>query len=273
MERITHGSVFSGMGGFDLAADWCGIKNLFNCELNPFLRDIVLGNHWPEAKRFENVETADFNIYRNAINILSGGFPCQDNSDANQTLSRKTGLQGERTGLFFSMCRAIDTIRPDFVVAENVAGILSVNSGRDFKTILSELARMGYDAEWRMCRSAEAGAIHVRKRLYIVAYRNGLGLQKGQSFFAYVPATTKQEAWEFAGTSIQTLRGGAWTNEPPVPCMVNGFPSAIHGYSERQVYREQIQAYGNAVSPQIATAIFRRIIEILQPIKANIKPF
>jgi DNA (cytosine-5)-methyltransferase 1 len=259
---MTHGSLFSGIGGFDLAAEWMGWENAFHCEVNEFGR-YILNYYWPESKLYEDVTTADFTQYRNKLNVLSGGFPCQDNSKANQSISRKSGLSGERTGLAFHMLRAVDEIGPQAVVAENVGDFLTVNGGKDFRTILGELASMGYNAEWRICRSSDVGAPHERQRLYIVAYADCIRLQKGQTFFSYVHETSSQITWMPTGTPIQTFRGGAWSSEPPFPCVDDGFSLAMAGFTASQWRKEQIKAYGNAVSPQIPYYIFKAINELI----------
>lgn len=260
---MTHGSLFSGIGGFDLAAEWAGIDNLFHCEINPFGQQI-LNYYWPETELYENIETADFRKYRGRINHLSGGFPCQDNSNANQSNTRKQGLSGARTGLAYHMLRAVDECRPDFIEAENVGDFLTVNGGKDFRTILGELAGMGYNAEWRVCRSSDVGAPHHRERLYIIAYSNGLRLQEGQTFFSHVSETAQSLPWVVDGTSVQTFRGGAWSCEPPALCVDDGLSLAMAGFTASQWRKEQIKAYGNAVTPQIPYAIFKAIEQFNQ---------
>lgn len=259
---MTHASLFSGIGGFDLAAEWDGYKNEFHCEINPFGR-LILNYYWPQSKLYENVETADFKKHRGTINVLSGGFPCQDASIAKQWGEGQQGLQGSRTGLAFHMLRAIDEIRPDAVIAENVANFLNINGGKDFAIILTELARMGYNAEWRICRSSEVGAPHHRERLYLVAYPSYIRLQKGQTFFSNVCEEGKQISWVANGASIQTFRGGDWACEPPALCVDDGLSLAMAGFTASQWRKEQIKAYGNAVTPQIPYAIFKSIDEIL----------
>lgn len=258
---MTHGSLFSGIGGFDLAAEWSGIDNIFHCEINPF-GQLILNYYWPESILYKNVETTDFRPHRGRINILSGGFPCQDNSNANQSISRKSGLSGIRTGLAFQQLRAVDEIRPDFVEAENVSDFLTVNEGKDFRTVLGELATMGYNAEWRVCRSSDVGATHHRERLYIIAYSNSIRLSKEQTFFSHVSEKKSSLTWRPVGTPIQTYRGGAWAYEPPFPVLDDGLPAAMGGFTESQWRQEQIKALGNAVSPQIPYAINQSIIEI-----------
>ena len=156
---MRHGSLFSGIGGFDLAAEWIGWENVFHCEWIKDKQD-HLKSKWPSAISYGDIETTDFTIHRGRVDILTGGFPCQDASIAKQDGKGQQGLQGERTGLAFQMLRAINEIRPKFVVAENVANFLKVNGGSDARTILTELARLGYNAEWRICRASEVGAPH-----------------------------------------------------------------------------------------------------------------
>lgn len=130
MDKIlTHGSLFSGIGGFDLAAEWMGWENMFHCEWNEFGQRI-LNYYWPKAECYGDITKTDFTIWRGRIDVLSGGFPCQDASIAKQDGNGQQGLQGKRTGLFFEMVRAIEEIRPKYIIAENVANILKTNGGK-----------------------------------------------------------------------------------------------------------------------------------------------
>lgn len=247
---MTHGSLFSGIGGFDLAAEWMGWENLFHCEWVEEKRK-HLEQKFKTSVSHGDITNTDFTIYNGRIDVLTGGFPCQDASIAKQDGEGQQGLQGERTGLFFEMCRAIEEIRPKFIVAENVSNILKTNGGGDFYKILSELSAMGYNAEWRVCYASEVGAPHHRARLYIVAYSNSIRLQPRQSFFSNVHTKTSPFSWKLSGTLVQIVRGGAWKTEPPVLCVDDGLPSKL--------VRSQLHGYGNAVVPQIPLAIFKSI--------------
>jgi DNA (cytosine-5)-methyltransferase 1 len=249
---MRHGSLFSGIGGFDLAAEWMGWDNVFHCEIEQDKRQF-LELKWPKAESYGDISATDFSKWRGKIDILTGGFPCQDASIAKQDGEGQQGLQGERTGLAYEMLRAIREIRPRYIIAENVANFLKTNGGRDFTTILSELSRMGYNAEWRTCYAAEVGAPHKRKRLYIVAYSKSIGLQPGQTYFSHVAAEASPFCWRPYGAAIQISRGGAWNSEPPILCVDNGLPSKL--------VRRQIHGYGNAVVPQIPFAIYKAISE------------
>lgn len=249
---MTHGSLFSGIGGFDLAAEWMGWQNVFHCEFDTD-KQKDLKHNFPKSISHGDITTTDFRIYRNRISILTGGFPCQDASLAKQYGKGQQGLQGSRTGLFWYMVRAIEEIRPKYIVAENVANILKTNGGADFKTILTELARLGYNAEWRVCRASEVGAPHHRARLYLVAYPNSLRKKQGQTFFSYVSETPSPFTWRPCGATVQISRAGYWQSEPPILCMDDGVSAKL--------VRKQLHGYGNAVVPQIAFAIFKAIQE------------
>jgi DNA (cytosine-5)-methyltransferase 1 len=257
---MNHGSLFSGIGGFDLASEWMGWNNVFHCEWNEFGQR-VLKYYWPNAISYGDITKTDFTIHRGTIDILTGGFPCQDASLAKQDGEGQQGLRGKRTGLLYEFIRAISEIGPAFIVAENVANILKTNGGADFSTILTELSRLGYNAEWRVCRASEVGAPHHRARLYLVAYANSVRLQEGQTFFSHVCEKASQIPWSVNGASIQTFRGGDWKCEPPSICMDDGFSGKIFGLSSSQFRKEQIKAYGNAIVPQIAYQIFKAIDE------------
>lgn len=250
---MKHGSTFTGIGGFDLAAEWMGWENVFHCEYEQYKRQ-RLEQNFPHSISYGDITKTDFRTHRGQIAVLTGGFPCQDASIAKQDGNGQQGLQGERTGLFYEFIRAIEEINPEYVVAENVANILKTNGGQDFSAILTELSRMGYNAEWRVCRASETGAPHHRARLYLVAYANRIRLQKGQSFFAHVRETTSPFTWRPYGTTVQISRGSSWESEPPILCLDDGIPSKL--------VREGLHGYGNAIVPQIAFKIFKAIDEI-----------
>ena len=249
---MRHGSLFSGIGGFDLAAEWMGWENVFHCEIEEWKRKFLECRF--KCKSHSDVTTTDFAVYRGGIDILTGGFPCQDASIAKQWGEGQQGLQGSRTSLFYNMVRAIGEIKPKFVVAENVSNILKTNGGADFRAILTELAGMGYNAEWRVCRASELGAPHHRARLYLVAYPDSIRLNEKQTFFSYVSEKTSPWPWDVAGTTVQAVRGGAWISKPPSICLDDGISGRL--------VRDRLHGYGNAIVPQIAYNIFKKISEL-----------
>lgn len=138
---MTHGSLFSGGGGFDLAAQWAGWTNLFNCEINPFCRTI-LKYHFPDAEQYSDIRTTDFSIWRGRIDVLSGGFPCQPFSQA----GKRKGTDDDRY-LWPEMLRAIREVRPRWVVGENVLGIVNWSKGLVFEQVCADLEAEGYEVQ------------------------------------------------------------------------------------------------------------------------------
>lgn len=172
---MNHGSLFSGMGGFDLAAEWMGWNNIFHCEWNPFGQK-VLKHYWPYAKSYSDITKTDFTIHRGAIDIISGGFPCQPYSVA----GKRKGKEDDRH-LWPEMLRAIREIQPRWVVGENVPGLLNWNGGMVLDEIKADLEASGFEVFPPLILPAcSVNAPHRRDRLWIVAYaesdtrRNGI---------------------------------------------------------------------------------------------------
>ena len=163
---MNHGSLFSGIGGFDLAAEWMGWENVFHCEMNEFGRK-VLNHYWPQSISHENIITTDFNIYRGRIDILSGGFPCQPYSNAGKRL----GKEDDRH-LWPQMLRAIQEIRPRWIVGENVLGLVNWSDGLVFEEVQSDLEAEGYSVQPYVLPAASVNAPHRRDRVWFVAFKN-----------------------------------------------------------------------------------------------------
>jgi DNA (cytosine-5)-methyltransferase 1 len=155
------GSLFAGIGGFDLAAAWMGWSTAWVSEIDPFAC-AVLAKHFPDAPNHGDITAIDFTTVEH-VDILVGGFPCQDISNA----GKREGITGERSGLWKEYARAIRELRPRYVVVENVAALKS----RGLDIVLGDLAQLGYDAEWRVFGADDVGAPHRRDRLWILAYR------------------------------------------------------------------------------------------------------
>jgi len=168
---MTHGSLFSGIGGFDLAARWCGWTNVFNCEIDPFCRQ-VLDKNFPEAIKYSDVRTTDFTIHRGTIDVLSGGFPCQPFSIA----GKRKGTDDPRH-LWPEYLRAIKEIQPGFVVGENVYGIVNWNKGLVFEQICADLEGEGYEVQPLILPACAKNANHRRDRVWFVAHAN-IGTEK-----------------------------------------------------------------------------------------------
>jgi len=172
---MTHGSLFSGIGGFDLAARWMGWDNVFHVERDPFCRE-VLAHHFPEAQSFDDVKAFDATPFRGRLRVLSGGFPCQPFSAA----GKRAGTSDDRY-LWPEMFRIIREARPTYVVAENVRGLISWNEGLVLDTVCADLEGEGYEVLPVVLPAASVNAPHRRDRIWIVAYRDdGLGEQSKQ---------------------------------------------------------------------------------------------
>jgi DNA (cytosine-5)-methyltransferase 1 len=163
---MKHGSLFSGIGGFDLAAEWMGWENVFHCEWMEFPRK-VLDYYWPDADSHVDICKTDFTKYANTIDILTGGFPCQPFSLA----GKRKGTDDERY-LWHEMLRAIREIKPKWVIAENVFGIVNIDGGMVFEQVCLDLEAEGYEVQPFIIPAAAKNAPHRRDRCWFVAYSN-----------------------------------------------------------------------------------------------------
>ena len=154
---MTHGSLFSGIGGFDFAAEWMGWENVFHCEWNEFGQK-VLKHYWPKAISYEDITKTDFTIRRGRIDILTGGFPCQPYSHAGKRLGK-----ADERHLWPEMLRAIQEIKPTYVVGENVSGLISWNAGMVFEEVQTDLEAEGYEVQPFVLPAAGVGAPHKQR--------------------------------------------------------------------------------------------------------------
>ena len=234
---MTHGSLFSGIGGFDLAAQWAGWTNSFNCEINPFCKT-VLAYHFPDAKQYSDIRTTDFTVWRGLIDVLSGGFPCQPFSLA----GKRKGTKDDRH-LWPEMLRAIREISPRWVVGENVFGIVNWSDGLVFEKVCAELETEGYEVQPYILPACAVNAPHRRDRVWFVAHSadaRAEGLRERQE-----PADKCRTAAyaESLGSSIPgQARNGRrgfenrrtipdWENfptQPPVRCGNDGLSTPTH---------------------------------------------
>ena len=214
---ITHASVFSGIGGPEVAAVMLGWENLFHCEINPFGKAVL--DYWfPNSKSYEDITTTDFSEWRGRVNVLTGGFPCQPFSYAGQ----RRGAQDDRY-LWPYMFRCIDQIQPDYVVAENVAGILtmveqgevsevassadlfdSLNDIRGYRLretftlqrICDDLESHGYSVQPLLIPACAVGAPHRRDRVFIIGRRNA-------TYTGSCGQSASEQQGERAGQAVQ----------------------------------------------------------------------
>lgn len=162
-DRPTVGSLFSGIGGIDLGLERAGFRIAAQVEIDDYCRR-VLAKHWPGVPRFADIREVTGDDIGD-VDLLAGGFPCQDISNA----GKRAGIDGERSGLWGEFARLVREIRPRYVLVENVGALL----GRGIDRVLGDLAALGYDAEWESLPAAAFGAPHLRWRVFLVAYPNG----------------------------------------------------------------------------------------------------
>jgi len=157
---MTFGSLFAGIGGFDLGLERSGMTCLWQCEIDKYANQI-LKKHWPEVKRYEDIKKL---TKPESVDLICGGFPCQDLSIA----GKKKGLEGDRSGLFYDMARIVAEIRPGWILLENVPGLLSSKGGQDMQAVLETLAKCGYYIAYRVLDSRYFGVAQRRKRVFII---------------------------------------------------------------------------------------------------------
>jgi DNA (cytosine-5)-methyltransferase 1 len=234
---LTIGSLFSGIGGLELGLEWAGHgPTLWQVECDEFCRR-VLERHWPGVERFEDVRAVGADLA--PVDIICGGFPCQDISCA----GKGAGIsEGTRSGLWFEFARIIRLVRPRFVVVENVAALLS----RGLGVVLGDLAACGYDATWDCIPAAAVGAPHRRDRVFIVAYTAEL-FSDGGSHHPGSGGSHESPGIEQFGKRFSAALsvGGGWIPEPDVDRVAHRVPARV----------DRLRALGNAVVPQCAQVI------------------
>lgn len=164
-----HASLFSGIGGFDLASQWMGWENVFHCEINPFCQRI-LKYYFPNSIPYGDITTTDFSIWRGKIDILTGGFPCQPFSLA----GKRKGTEDDRH-LWPQMLRAVKEIQPRVIVGENVPGIVNWSDGLVFEQVCADLENEGYEVQPVILPACGLNAPHKRYRVWFVAYNHNFG--------------------------------------------------------------------------------------------------
>lgn len=189
--------LFSGIGGFSLGLERAGMQTVAFCEVDPVCRQ-VLKKHWPNVPIFEDVKTLTAKDIHDTIDVICGGFPCQDISVA----GKGAGLAGERSGLWYEYHRLIEEIHPRYVIIENVAALRS----RGLDEVLRCLDALGYDAEWHCIPAKAVGAPHQRDRVWIVAYANNIRRGSSQNAESYSSGDDRssprpQEPIKFKGSS------------------------------------------------------------------------
>ena len=276
---LTVGSLFSGIGGFDLGLERAGMKVIWQSEINTFATR-VLKKHWPDVPNLGDITKIDWTTVERP-DVICGGYPCQPFSQAG-----KRGGENDARHLWPAMHNAICLLRPRYALMENVRGHLSMGFG----DVLADLAEIGYDAEWQVIPAAAVGAPHKRDRVFIVAYPNDTGnrtpkrridengatqIKKrqivAQSEFGRrrkkMANTNGAGGWGVGslqhgrknvfGQSDQ-LRGkngiasGSWWEvEPDVGRVANGVSNRV----------DRLKGLGNAIVPQVAELVGALVVE------------
>jgi len=296
-DRLIHASLFSGIGGFDLAAEWMNWINAFHCEWNEFGQK-VLKYYWPNAISYGDITKTDFTIWRGRIDILTGGFPCQPYSLAGQ----RKGKEDERH-LWPEMLRAIREIAPRYIVGENVYGLTNWNGGLVFNEVQTDLESEGYEVQPVILPACAVGAPHRRERVWFVAYsdkcttgpsrtsegitgqrsnNNDESKERGEQAEQYIGCSDVLRTNTDTNGKRQPRQGrteqqsnttekrdwkehrvvddGRWPLESPICNGDDGLSSRLDGITVRNWRQESTKAGGNAIVPQVAYEIFKAIL-------------
>jgi len=293
---LVHASLFSGIGGFDLAAEWMGWDNLFHCEWNPFGQR-VLKHHFPNSISYNDITKTDFTIHEGAVDILTGGFPCQPYSSAGKRL----GKEDERH-LWPEMLRTIQQVKPRWVVGENVRGLTNWNGGLVFNEVQVELENEGYEVQPYLLPAAGVNAPHRRDRIWFIAYNdtNSKCTRLEHGYDARNIREKKIETQSKRGTFTNDFKANGngkefttdtnlsrfeterkltkpttqnkriinkscrwlkFPTKPPICGGNDGIPRELDSITFPKWRNESIKAYGNAIVPQVAHQIFKAIEE------------
>jgi DNA (cytosine-5)-methyltransferase 1 len=291
---MKHGSLFSGIGGFDLASEWMGWENVFHCEWNDFGKK-VLKYYWPKAISYDDITKTDFTIHRGSIDILTGGFPCQPYS----TAGKRLGKEDERH-LWPEMLRAIREIQPRWIVGENVLGLVNWNGGLVFEEVQADLENEGYEVQPFILPAVSVNAPHRRDRVWFVAYstrsnkranqfqgvrcKNAeINRERSQTIYnafgsdggeGYATNTNNQglqrsenigsigKNRESRNKFFTRLFQSNWQNFPTVAPICDGndgLSNQLDGITFSKWRNESIKAGGNAIVPQVVLQIFKAI--------------
>ena len=235
---MTFGSLFAGIGGLDLGLERAGMECRWQVEINDYAQR-VLAKHWPNVRRHNDIRTWPAGDTER-VDLICGGFPCQDISNA----GKGEGLDGDRSGLFFEAVRVVRQLRPRYVLLENVAALLT----RGLDRVHGAMAKIGYDSEWHCIPACAVGAPHIRDRVFILAHAASIRMERCRADWQQVTPISIGE--KILGRDSPICRGGNWETEPAVGRVANGVPARV----------DRLKCLGNAVVPQVAEYIGRQII-------------
>ncbi len=243
--------LFSGIGGFSLGLERAGMETVTFCEFDKHAQK-VLRKHWPDVPIHDDVRTLDGRQYRGSVDVVCGGFPCQDLSSA----GKKAGFDGERSSLYREMLRVISECMPKYAIFENVSGLLTGDGGRWFAKFLYDLAEIGLDAEWHCISASEFNAPHHRDRVWVVAYPkgelwdvNGDGQGRKMPDPKLRPKQPRRQNMPFNDSQWNIKRR---------PVLESAICGKDDGFSGRV---DRLKRLGNSVYPEIPEAIGKAIME------------
>lgn len=253
---MTFGSLFAGIGGFDLGFERAGLTCKWQVEIDEYCRTL-LECRWPHVKRWGDVRTFQPDRSEWGVDVICGGFPCQDIS----TAGKQQGIHGKRSSLFFEYVRLIRTLRPSVVVLENVANLIA----NGLCCVLGELAAIGYDAEWDCIPAYYFGSPQVRDRVFVIAYPNGrhernklcTSNASQEVSQAACDAYHKSQPRYFVNAEMGELQElysmlWSWPDPPDGLGMADGIPARM----------DRLRGLGNAVMPHVAEWIGSRILQV-----------
>jgi DNA (cytosine-5)-methyltransferase 1 len=239
---LRIGSLFAGIGGLELGLEWAGVGHtVWQVEIDPFCRG-VLAKHWPDAQRFEDVRTVGSHNLE-SVDVICGGYPCQPFSIA----GNREGFADPRN-MWPEFARVLGELRPRFAVLENVADHLSLG----FDRTLGDIAALGYDAEWSVVSACAVGAPYPRERVFCVAYTDRPKL--GRDGFAGRAGATGCGRDDNRGGGTGDVVRPEWAQEPGVERVLARVPTRME--------RARNHALGNAVVPQVAAVVGRRLLQL-----------
>lgn len=268
-------ALFAGAGGGLLGGKLLGWRTVCAVEVAPYAQDVLLARQrdgiFDPFPVWDDVQTFDGHPWRGLVNVVSGGFPCQDISVA----GKGAGISGARSGLWSHMARIVGEVRPEYVFIENSPALIT----RGLDRVLADLAALGFDAAWRVLSAEALGAPHLRERIWIVANANGERQLQPQGRQRHERRRTHHGASHLADADPARLEDGSggkdeelcwlgaahhagcrarrchrWPAEPDVARMVHGLSGGVG---------RRIAALGNAQVPAVAAAAFTELAAAL----------
>ena len=243
---MTHGALFAGLNVLGLAFKQLGVETLWCSETDSFCREL-LNKNFPKTRQYGDIRAIENLPY---VDIISGGFPCQDISGAGPG----HGIRGARSSLWFAMSNVVSKARPKYIIIENSPMLVK----RGLEHVLFDLAEIGYDAEWRCLRASDFGYPHKRERLFLVAYPDSFRClaqaHKARVFSQEIPETTKRELVRAVSGEIRNKANSEILRDD------DGTPFVL----------DRIKALGNAIVYDVALYVARSVLSFHSVLHSNL---